>query len=270
MAPSRANGAAPAQEKWTTEYDTLRRHELFRNPPAKKTAYPALAEAIKPHVESFNAVFAPNGQIARALQDIGTKTFLDGNPLDNDPTTPRNRLQVRVKEVFVEKSQLPPSNKLESSKREILPVECRERHVTYRGRFRGRLEYRINDGDWKESIREFGYLPIMLRSNRCHLEGLSPKELVNKREETEELGGYFIVNGIEKLIRMLIVNRRNFPMAIIRPSFENRGNTYTKYGIQLRSVRPDQTSQTNVLHYLSDGNVTFRFSWRKNEFLVPV
>lgn len=109
-----------------------------------------------------------------------------------------------------------------------------------------------------------------MQSNRCHLEGLSPKELVDKREETEELGGYFIVNGIEKLIRMLIVNRRNYPMAIIRPSFVNRGATYTKFGIQIRSVRPDQTSQTNVLHYLNDGNVTFRFSWRKNEYLIPV
>lgn len=59
-------------------------------------------------------------------------------------------------------------------------------------------------------------------------------------------------------------------MAIIRPSFGNRGASYTKFGIQIRSVRPDQTSQTNVLHYLNDGNVTFRFSWRKNEFLVPV
>ena len=59
-------------------------------------------------------------------------------------------------------------------------------------------------------------------------------------------------------------------MAIIRGSFVKRGSSYTKFGVQIRSVRPDQTSQTNVLHYLSDGNVTFRFSWRKNEFLVPV
>lgn len=79
-----------------------------------------------------------------------------------------------------------------------------------------------------------------------------------------------MVNGIEKIIRLLIVNRRNFPMAIIRPSFEGRGPTYTKYATLIRCVRPDQTSQTNVLHYLDDGNVTFRFSWRKNEFLVPV
>jgi len=111
---------------------------------------------------------------------------------------------------------------------------------------------------------------ILVQSNKCHLENNSPALLVERKEESEEMGGYFVVNGIEKLIRLLIVNRRNFPMAIIRPSFEGRGPTYTKYATLIRSVRPDQTSQTNVLHYLDDGNVTFRFSWRKNEFLVPV
>ena len=102
------------------------------------------------------------------------------------------------------------------------------------------------------------------------MEKFTPEQLVQHKEESEELGGYFIVNGNEKLIRMLIVARRNYPMAIIRNSFVKRGQAYSKFGIQIRSVRPDQTSQTNVLHYLNDGNVTFRFSWRKNEFLVPV
>lgn len=259
---------SPSKTEWSTEYDTLKREDLFRNPPKAASAYPLLQEAIKPHVDSFNYIFAENGQVQHALRDIGTRTFLDGNP--NQPETRRNRLQLRIRQVYLDRSQLPTSNKVETKKREILPVECRERHCTYRGRFRASLQHRVNDGEWKDSVRDLGYLPIMLRSNRCHLEGLSPRQLVNAREETEELGGYFIVNGVEKLIRMLIVNRRNFPMAIIRPSFENRGATYTKYGVQIRSVRPDQTSQTNVLHYLSDGNVTFRFSWRKNEYLVPV
>ena len=260
--------------KWSVEYETRKRHKIFREPPADRTAYPSLAEAIKPHVHSFNTVFADQGQIHHALKDIGTKTFLDGDPslsttgVDSAPQS-RNRLQLRIKELFLASSTLPLSNKLQADRREILPVECRERHVTYRGRFRGRLEYRVNDGPWKETVREFGHLPIMLRSNRCHLEKMSPKQLVEAREETEEVGGYFIVNGIEKLIRMLIVNRRNFPMAVIRPSFKNRGPAYTEFGVQIRSVRLDQSAQTNVLHYLSDGNVMFRFSWRKNEFLVP-
>jgi DNA-directed RNA polymerase I subunit RPA2 len=66
------------------------------------------------------------------------------------------------------------------------------------------------------------------------------------------------------------VNRRNYPMAIKRGAFTNRGPGYTQYGILIRSMRPDQSSQTNALHYLSDGNVNLRFSWRKAEYLVPV
>jgi DNA-directed RNA polymerase I subunit RPA2 len=99
---------------------------------------------------------------------------------------------------------------------------------------------------------------------------MTPHQLVMAKEESEELGGYFIVNGNEKLIRLLIATKRNHPMALARPSWQNRGKSYTKYGILLRSVRPDETSQTNTLHYLEDGNINFRFSWRKNEYLVPV
>ena len=271
---------SPTDTQWSAEFDTLRREKLFRHPPKDRTPFPALLEAIQPHVESFNALLDESKLLEAALKDIGTKTFLDGQQetpqeraerqRNGQSTRKRNRLCVRVRELFIERAALPATNKFSTKNREIYPAECRERHASYRGKLRARLEFRLNEGDWHESVREMGQIPIMLRSNRCHLEKDTPAQLVQHKEESEELGGYFIVNGIEKLIRMLIVNRRNYPMAIIRPSFANRGTTYTKFGIQIRSVRPDQTSQTNVLHYLNDGNVTFRFSWRKNEYLVPV
>ncbi|KAK8183576.1 hypothetical protein HDK77DRAFT_468343 [Phyllosticta capitalensis] len=272
MAPSRHRSKAKTDTNWSTQYDTVRRHKLFQNPPTDHTAYPALAASIEPHIHSFNAIFEKNGIVDRGLKDIGTKVFLDGDPYQKpeDRQAPRNRLSVRISDVFLEPAALPASNKFAVKNRNILPSECRERHSTYRGKLRARLEWRVNNGEWHESLRELGQVPIMLRSNRCHLQNMTPAQLVDAKEETEELGGYFIVNGNEKLIRMLIVGKRNFPMAIIRPSFTNRGPSYTKYGVQIRSVRPDQTSQTNVLHYLSDGNVTFRFSWRKNEYLIPV
>jgi DNA-directed RNA polymerase I subunit RPA2 len=96
-----------------------------------------------------------------------------------------------------------------------------------------------------------------------------PKDLVKHHEESEEMGGYFIVNGIEKLIRLLIVPRRNHVTAIIRNSFQKRGPTYSTYGCTIRSARPDQTTLTNTIHYLNDGNVMFRFAWRKQEYLLP-
>ncbi|GLI77743.1 DNA-directed RNA polymerase I subunit RPA2 [Penicillium ochrochloron] len=270
----------PTDTQWSVAYDTLRRENLFKNPPKDHTAYPTLAESIKPHIDSFNQLFGGSKILEEGLKDIGIKSFLDGEAetpeqkkariAEGRRAPKRNRLNVRVKEIFLDKPTLPPTNKFSHKNRNIYPSECRERHSTYRGKLRARLEYQINNGDWMESVRELGQVPIMMRTNRCHLEKASPEDLVTHKEESEELGGYFIVNGNEKLIRMLIVGKRNYPMSIVRGSFVKRGHTYTKFGVQIRSVRPDQTSQTNVLHYLSDGNVTFRFSWRKNEFLVPV
>lgn len=274
MAPSATN------TDWSSEFDTLRREHLFRNPPKDHTAYPALVDALRPHLDSFNALFDNNKLIEAALSDIGTKIFLDGereSPLqraqrirNGEAQEKRNRFYVRIREVFLEKAVLPLNNKFSTKNREIYPAECRERHATYKGKLRARVEYKLNNGEWQDTLREWGQLPIMLRTNRCHLQRNTPMQLVQHKEESEELGGYFIVNGIEKLIRMLIVLRRNFPMAIIRASFVNRGASYTKFGIQVRSIRPDQTPQPNFLHYLDDGNVVFRFSWRKNEYLVPV
>lgn len=110
----------------------------------------------------------------------------------------------------------------------------------------------------------------MVKSNICHLRGMSPKQLIYHSEESEDLGGYFIVNGIEKLIRLLIVNRRNHPMAIIRPSFQKRGPTYSDCGVMIRCVRPDQTSHTITIHYLTDGAATIRFSYKKQEYMLPL
>ena len=273
--------AAPSatSTKWSCDFDTLRRENLFRDPPRDHSAFPALIEALEPHIGSFNALFEDNKLLEAAIKDIGTKSFLDGQ---TDPRRPaadtnegssprrRNKLSIKIREIYLDKAFIPPSNKISTTNRKIYPAECRERHATYRGKLRARITFRLNNGEWVETDRELGQLPIMLKSNRCHLENLSPAQMIIQKEESEELGGYFIVNGIEKLIRMLVVARRNYPMAIRRLAFESRGKEYSSFGMQIRCVRPDQTSQTNVLHYLEDGNVTFRFSWRKNEYLVPV
>lgn len=160
MAPPRTKkGGTPTG--WSADFDTVRREHLFRNPPTDHSAYPALQAAIEPHVHSFNALFEKDGLVAQGLRDMGPKTFLDG-----DERAPRrNALTVRVKEVFVEKAQLPSSNKYSTRNREIMPAECRERHATYRGRMSARLEYRINDAEPVEFVRSLGQVPLMLMVN---------------------------------------------------------------------------------------------------------
>lgn len=157
-----------------------------------------------------------------------------------------------------------------SLNRSLMPSECRERGISYKGKITGKLMYQINGGVARMEMRTLGYLPVMVKSARCHLKDLAPAQLVAKKEDAEELGGYFIVNGIERLVRLLIVARRNHPLALIRSSFAKRGPTYSQYGIQMRCVRDDQTSQSLYLHYLTDGSCMVRFSYRKNEYLIPL
>ncbi|EDO17794.1 hypothetical protein Kpol_541p37 [Vanderwaltozyma polyspora DSM 70294] len=260
----------------TADFRTLERESRFINPPKDKSAYPLLQEAVQPHIGSFNALTegSDGGLLSEAIKDIGEKVIFDGksNGADEENINEGylgNKLSISIEQVSIAK---PTSNDGVSSavERKFYPSEARQRLTSYRGKLLMKLKWSVNDGEEVlTDMRDGGGLPIMLQSNRCHLNKLSPYDLVQRKEESDELGGYFIVNGIEKLIRMLIVQRRNHPMAIIRPSFANRGASYTQYGIQIRSVRNDQTSQTNVLHYLNDGQVTFRFSWRKNEYLIP-
>lgn len=99
---------------------------------------------------------------------------------------------------------------------------------------------------------------------------MSSSDLVRHHEEPEEFGGYFIINGNERLIRYLILPRRNHVISLLRPSFSNRGPSYTQYAVQIRCVRPDQTSVTNTLHYLSNGSAMLRFTWRKQEYVLPI
>lgn len=155
---------APTSTQWSTDFDTARRQKLFQNPPKDRTAYPTLAAAIDPHIHSFNQIFTKGGHLDEALKEIGTKVFLDGDSYaPPEERGRRNRLSVKITDVFLDKSVLPQSNKVSINNRNIMPAECRERHVSYRGKLRARVLYRINKGDWQETVRELGHVPIMLK-----------------------------------------------------------------------------------------------------------
>eukprot|EP00299_Pterocystis_sp_00344_P015212 c7588_g1_i1.p1 GENE.c7588_g1_i1~~c7588_g1_i1.p1 ORF type:complete len:1139 (-),score=279.91 c7588_g1_i1:9-3035(-) len=110
----------------------------------------------------------------------------------------------------------------------------------------------------------------MVMSNRCHLRNLPEAELVAAHEERCEAGGYFIINGNERCIRLLIVAKRNHILGLYRPSLVNRGNGYTPYMTSMRCVRIDQSAQSVSMHYLTGGLVTSRVMIRRREYFLPL
>lgn len=152
----------------------------------------------------------------------------------------------------------------------LLPYECRLRSLTYAAPLYATVCRKIDDEPVERVTLNLGDIPIMVLSNNCHLSGLSEEELVRHKEDMHEFGGYFIVNGNERLCRMLIMNKRNYPVCFERSSFCNRGRFFTAYAVQMRCVREDMFAQTINLHYLTDGNCVVKFIYHKQEFLVPV
>eukprot|EP00359_Climacostomum_virens_P003308 CAMPEP_0204902980 /NCGR_PEP_ID=MMETSP1397-20131031/3987_1 /ASSEMBLY_ACC=CAM_ASM_000891 /TAXON_ID=49980 /ORGANISM="Climacostomum Climacostomum virens, Strain Stock W-24" /LENGTH=1076 /DNA_ID=CAMNT_0052071557 /DNA_START=38 /DNA_END=3268 /DNA_ORIENTATION=+ len=151
----------------------------------------------------------------------------------------------------------------------LLPSECRVRQLTYTAPLIAEVARQL-DGSIVERFEvNFGSVPIMVKSKLCHLSTMTSAEQIKAGEDIHEPGGYFIVNGIERLIRLLIVNKRNYPIALNRPAFCNRGTLFTPLAVQVRCVRDDLFTQTVTVHYLSDGSASVRFLMRRTEFLIP-
>ncbi|EPQ58941.1 beta and beta-prime subunits of DNA dependent RNA-polymerase [Gloeophyllum trabeum ATCC 11539] len=276
--------AGPSTTKYRSTFRTLEREKKFRNPPKDGSTVPILNEFVTPHIESFDALFDDSGLpqgdgdgrglLSLAVRDIGERVVFDGTGqvgTESGQSGWGNRLSFWIEQVSISKPRVPEKIKHANDIR-VYPFEARERLTSYRGRMSVKICWKLDhQGEVERSvIKDCGLVPVMVRSVRCNLRGLSSADLVKKHEEPEEFGGYFIINGNERLIRYLILPRRNHVIALIRPSFVNRGPSYTPYAVQIRCVRPDQTSVTNSLHYLSNGSAMLRFSWRKQEYVIPI
>ncbi len=89
----------------------------------------------------------------------------------------------------------------DGSNSKIFPTEARLRNLTYSAHMY--LEMALTKkGDEEQDMEKvyIGELPVMLKSNICHLNGLSEEEIDEVGEDPQDPGGYFIVNGSERAI----------------------------------------------------------------------
>jgi DNA-directed RNA polymerase I subunit RPA2 len=70
-----------------------------------------------------------------------------------------------------------------------------------------------------------------------------------------ERGGYFVCKGSEKVIRLLVGNKRNYPIALIRGSSKDKGKMFTEYSVMMRSIRDGYAASIMNLHYLDSASM---------------
>lgn len=221
------------------------------------------------HIESFNHVTRYG--LHEIIGDIFPQEFSAQYQESNE-----KRIKLEITAIKIAKPANLIKNAELGSASALYPVQCREALMNYVGAMTvsmritvtevvaGRPQSQLtNDFD-----RIVGGIPVMVRSNRCHLEGLTPEQLQKRGEEPTEFGGYFILSGKEKIIRLLIASRRNYPCAIRRPEYEKRGENFTEFAIYMRCIRGSHMTCPVTLHYLDSCITMMSFRYNNNRFLI--
>ncbi|XP_038680382.1 DNA-directed RNA polymerase I subunit 2 [Tripterygium wilfordii] len=227
---------------------------------AESPDYGPLRELVRHHIESYDH-----------MVQFGLDTMFESiKPVEvKDPSTDitlriwlsKPMLYSPVKEGTVKNMNTP-----------LLPFECRQAKISYAGKFTADVCFQYG-GAGAAVIREnfnLGHFPVMLMSMLCHLKSADPKILVSCKEEPTEMGGYFILNGLERVFRLVILPKRNYPMSMVRSSFSERREGYTDKAVVIRCVREDMSAVTVKLYYLRNGSARLGFWIRNREYMLPV
>ncbi|MBI2084259.1 MAG: DNA-directed RNA polymerase subunit B'' [Candidatus Aenigmarchaeota archaeon] len=94
----------------------------------------------------------------------------------------------------------PTVKEADGSVRAIMPSEARTRNLTYAAPMYVEITPVINKQEGEPVIVNFGDMPVMLKSKICPLSQMPREGLIEAGEDPDDPGGYFIVNGTERIL----------------------------------------------------------------------
>ncbi|EIW70323.1 hypothetical protein TREMEDRAFT_29095 [Tremella mesenterica DSM 1558] len=139
---------------------------------------------VKQHLDSFNY-----------FVNVDIKAILAANSIVTSDVNPH--FFIRYTDIRIGRPMRKDQHHQDSI---VTPMECRLRDISYAAEIRVDIEYTYEDKLKKQKGILIGKLPVMLRSDLCHLKGKSERELARMGECPKDPGGYFVVKGTEKVI----------------------------------------------------------------------
>ena len=94
----------------------------------------------------------------------------------------------------------PRSVELDGSTSRILPLETRLRDLAYSAPIHLEMTVEENGIARETQKHHVGDIPIMVRSAKCETSKMAEKQMIEKGEDPLDPGGYFIINGSERII----------------------------------------------------------------------
>lgn len=143
---------------------------------------------VKGNIDSFNR-----------FVDIELPKIIEENQEVEPTIVPANveEFKIRLEKITVKKPEIIEAD---GSKRNLLPVEARLRKLSYSAPIYLEFSSIVNGVQRETHTTQIGSMPIMLKSKYCHLKDLSKEDLIKAGEDPYDVGGYFIINGTEKVV----------------------------------------------------------------------
>ncbi len=190
---------------------------------------------VKQHLDSYNDFI--EFRMQRIIDNMGKiETHQEG-------------IEIKLGKIRVEK---PKTREADGSIRDILPLEARLRNRSYTAPIFLEMTL-VEDGVERDTQEVFiGDLPVMVKSKLCYLSDMTESELMEVGEDPLDPGGYFIINGSERVLVSIEDLAPNRMMA----SREKKGDK-TVVQVRIFSVREEFRAKVllernpNGLFYLS-------------------
>ena len=138
--------------------------------------------------------------------------------------------KIKLGKIYSEKPQI---TEADGSKIDVYPMEARLRSLTYASPVYLEVSALIDDIQRESFTTEIGRIPIMLKSKYCHLANLRREELIEVGEDSDDFGGYFIINGNERVLiivedltsnRLFVTRNATGPSKYTGKLFSERGS----------------------------------------------
>jgi DNA-directed RNA polymerase subunit B len=147
---------------------------------------------VRQHLDSYNEF------IDHGLQEVVDE--VSEIPIE----VPESPYKVKLGQIWVIDPQSritgPYATEVDGTKHEIYPMEGRLRNLAYAAPIALEMTPIIDGREQDTELVYIGNIPVMLKSKLCFLSQLSREELIAAGEDPDDPGGYFVVNGSERVI----------------------------------------------------------------------
>ncbi|KAH9386057.1 DNA-directed RNA polymerase I subunit RPA2 [Nematocida major] len=211
-----------------------------------------------PHINSYNRfVNTSLPKLARLFKPLEIADKIN------------NTAAISIEAIRVEKPVIAEGKGRGGLQRRMLPSECRRTAQTYRAEILAEVMV-VTNGVPETHTFSLGFIPVMVRSSLCALSSMTDEELVQVKEEPNDLGGYFIYKGTEKICRLLQIQKKYCPFGVYRPGMSKKRKSMSEHAVSYKSAFPSGQASMFTLHYCNDHSIKIRVKKFRKEYYIPL